>query len=143
MNTQYGIRYRLEDSGVFNAYNRDMIVEPTKSTPFVKYSENEGVFMVKGNSFQPDMHLFYEPLLSRIKAHVEKGQDLDIVLFFNLINSSTAKVLFDLFKFIRLHQGGKSKMSIAWCSEVNNHEMHETGEDFAEIYDLNFKFFSL
>lgn len=142
-NTQYGTRYKLDLNGSFERKTRDMIVEPTEETPFVKYCRDENMFMVKGNSVRSQVHEFYDPLISKAKSHLNEGRELDVIFFFNMINPTTAKVLFDLFKFIRLKKMSGVQVNVTWCTEDSNNEMYETGEDLAEIYDLNFNFLTI
>lgn len=143
MITQFGTRYRLDTSGFFERQTQDVLVEPTAETPFVKYSADENILMIKGNSMRPAIHLFYEEVIGRVRAHLNEGRELDVVLFFNMINPSTAKVLFDLLKFMRLKQMSGVPVHITWCSEASNLEMQQTGEDFAEIYAMDFKFLTI
>lgn len=143
MNTQYGTRYRLDINGMFAVYQQDLIVEPTSNTPFVKYSRSENVFMIKGNSMGMDIDHFYYSLIERAKGHVKVGLPLDVIFFYNILNPTTAKVLFDFFKFVRDKKRAGAIIDVTWCAEGNNEDMIQTGKDFAEIYDLNFKFVTI
>lgn len=118
----------------------ETIIEPTRVTPFVRYSEAEKSLMIKGNSTRPDMHEFYYPILRRLKEEQKYSKHLKIHVFFGDINTSTAKVLFDLFKYLRMRSAQGAEVEVTWGAEATNTEMLETGKDYSEIYDLNFKF---
>ena len=117
-----------------------LTLEPTATTPFLKYSSAENLLVIKGKSVKPDMHEFYHAPLQRFKAELKNSNQLKVHLCFYDLNTSTAKVLFDLFKYLRMRAAGGTNIEVIWGAEVTNHEMIETGKDFAEIYELKFRF---
>ncbi|RED91629.1 SiaC family regulatory phosphoprotein [Marinoscillum furvescens] len=117
-------------------------MEPTEKTPFVRFSNREFKLQVKGASVAMDMHDFYNPILSEFKKAADYMPQVTVELYFSNLNTSTAKVLFDLFKYLRsLAMGGK-KVKVIWGSEAGNTDMLETGMDYQEIYELEFEFVS-
>ena len=143
MITQYGIKYHVDLSGAIRQISRDMIFEPTATTPFVKLSEDEKLLTVKGNSSMQDIHLFYDPVISRTKEYLEAKGQLSVHLMFKTLNTSSVKVLFDLFKYFRSQTKAGAKIRVVWAAESDHPEMLETGLDFSEIYELNFTFLTI
>lgn len=144
MTTQYGTRYRLDFNGIFEQRTQDLFVEPTDSTPFVKYCRDENVLMIKGNSSRAGIDEFYKPLISQAKIHLNEGLKLDVILFYNSFDPETIEILLQFFEFIGLKKAGGVDVSVTWCSETSNREMYEIGEDFLKIHkNLDFKLLTL
>lgn len=142
MTTQYATKYYMNFTGIVSQQSKDMIIEPTAKTPFIKYSEDEEVLMIKGNSTEMDMQHFYYPVISKFKSYMETNRSFKVYFFLKDMNTSTAKVLFDLFKYVNLKKNLGTKVEIAWGTEHSNEEMLQTGKDFAELYGLTFKYIS-
>ena len=141
MVTQYGTRYTIDLSGVVSKRYRDMIIEPTSQTPFIKFSEEEGIFMIKGNSTRENIQQVYEPVISKVKCLLDQDKPLKIYLFFKNLNLGTVRILFDFLKFVSSKQkSGNRKIQITWGTESSCLEMHEVGRDFAEMYEVKFDF---
>ena len=115
------------------------VIEPTSKTPFVCYDNFNKVLMVKGSSLNPEMQLFYHEILSQVKKDLEGNDRLTVSFCFQDINTSTAKVLFDFFKYLRSKRAQGKHVQVIWSADAND-EMMETGRDFAEIYDLEFHY---
>lgn len=143
MITQSGTKYHVNLSGSITQVSKDMILEPTRKTPFVKFSEDEKILSIKGNSIEVDMHNFYHPVVSRTRTYLSGREKLRVHLFFNSINTSTVKVLFDLFKFFRNKNNEGADIQFVWAAEAGSPDIMETGRDFSELYNLNFKFLSI
>ncbi|MEQ8580290.1 MAG: SiaC family regulatory phosphoprotein [Marinoscillum sp.] len=115
------------------------VIEPTTKTPFVCYDEHNQVLMIKGNSTNLDMQNFYHEILTIVKVNLEQADQLTVSFCFQNINTSTAKVLFDFFKYLRCMRAAGKRIQVIWSAKTDN-EMMETGRDFAEIYDLDFHY---
>lgn len=143
MITQFGIKYHVDLSGVITQISRDMILEPSLTTPFVKLSEDQKLLSIKGNSTQPEMQHFYEPVISRTRTFLENSGQLEVHLLFKSLNTSSIKVLFDLFKYFRSEKQLGADIKVVWAAESDHPEMLETGMDFSQLYDLNFTFLTV
>ncbi|MFH6984545.1 SiaC family regulatory phosphoprotein [Marinoscillum luteum] len=131
--------YNLDALSLMVSHFGTRVIEPTSKTPFVCYDEFNQVLMVKGNSTKPDMQKFYHEILTDVKANLEETDQLTVSFYFQNINTSTAKVLFDFFKYLRSMRALGKRIHVIWSAEADN-EMMETGRDFAEIYDMDFHY---
>lgn len=116
-------------------YNR---VEATKDTPFIEYSELANYLVIKGNSYGLNVYDFYQPVIDSFKTKFKDGESCHVDLSFDKLNTSSAKILFDLFKFLRTKQKAGARTKVIWRSHKNDIDMYKTGMDFAEIFDLTF-----
>lgn len=90
-----------------------LILGSTPNTPFIKYSETVRHFM-KGYSSKVDMHHFYYSVISRFKKYLTENKVFIVLLYFKYLNTSTVKVLFDLFKFVIIKDTAGGKINIVW-----------------------------
>lgn len=70
----------------------------------------------------------------------ESIKPIQVDLSFRYFNTSTSKCLFDFFKMMKgLVREGKTVI-INWHYEEDDEDMLETGEDYADILSLDFRF---
>lgn len=117
----------------------DLHIKPTTRTPYVRLSHLDDKLTIKGNATALDLEGFYAPIISRVQRHLRIFKKLKVQIMFDDLNASTAKFLFDFFKTLRNAQMAGSHIEVVWAAPVSNLEMLETGRDFAELYDLNFR----
>lgn len=126
-------------STVVSSLIADEIIEPTAKTPFVKYDRISNYLVIKGASTKENMENFYDKILRDFKQNISKKRTEVLHLNFKTFNTSTAKVLFDLFRFFRDAQFTGSRVAIQWDVYDSEVEMIETARDFAELFDLKIK----
>ncbi|MFY0607295.1 MAG: SiaC family regulatory phosphoprotein [Cyclobacteriaceae bacterium] len=127
-------------SDFVSPYSKDVVIEPTVDTPFIMYSEEMGILKIKGNSTNLECNKFYYPLISEILDKVSPTSKLDLEICFSEINTSTVKVLFDLFKALQRKQMSGSTISVNWGVAVGDDDLLDTGADFSELFDLKFSY---
>lgn len=108
-------------------------IESTERTPEIDFNFENGVFSIKDESFPEDVAEFYGPVVSRLKSWLDNQTGTSITFNFELIyfNSSTAKVLLDLFDLLD-EAASKNNVSINWIYEADDDNMEELGEEFGE-----------
>ena len=108
-------------------------IEATERTPEIDFNFNEGVFSIKNESYPEDVAEFYGPVIDPLKAWLDSQEGSDIVFNFELIyfNSSSAKVLMDLFDMLD-EAAEKNKVTVNWIYDEEDDNMEELGEDFGE-----------
>lgn len=119
---------------------QDHVVQATKETPYVKYNKVERSLCIRGRSTGKNMNDFYAPFIQKSLRDLKAGNSMKVELFFQNINTSTVKVLFDMFKAFRTAQAGGAKINVLWICEMDNEAMLETGADLSELYGLPFQY---
>lgn len=118
---------------------KDLVIEPTQNSPFMKYSFKNRTLTIVGNSFIENAHDFYEPFMSRVYDDLMSKNHANVELFFTSFGPKTAKVLFEFFGNLRtFNQTGKT-VDILWKADSNDENMADLGLSFAEIFDLDIK----
>ncbi|WP_258101265.1 DUF1987 domain-containing protein [Marinoscillum pacificum] len=115
------------------------IIEPTLTTPYVKYDRSSNYLMIKGTSTRDNIELFYGKVLKEFKQKIKQMNTGVLHLNFKTFNTSTAKVLFDLFRSLLDAQNAGHLVAIQWDVYNSEEDMIDTARDFAELFDLKIK----
>lgn len=113
----------------------DKIVrEATDRTPAVSFDFENGIFSMKGESYPEDASAFFGPLHQALEEFLDSEFDAQIVfdVEFAYFNSSSAKVLMNLFQLLEDAAENKGKKTVInWHYNEDDDTMLEFGEDFA------------
>lgn len=116
-------------------------IEATERTPEVDFNFEKGEFCLKNESYPEDVTEFYGSVMGKLKSWLNAQDGTDIVFNFELIyfNSSSAKVLMDLFDMLD-EAASCNKVTVNWIYDAEDDNMEELGEDFGEdLEDATFK----
>ena len=107
-----------------------------KMTPMINFDSNTGVLVMEGKSFPENTFEFYKPVLEWLKNYfVQTSLDTKIIFRIVYCNSTTSKILYDMFDmFQNACDEGKS-ISIKWEFLEDNDAAEEIGEDFKDDFE--------
>jgi len=107
---------------------------PTKRCPEINFDFEQNTFLIKGESYPEDVDSFYGGLLETLEKHITAQSGAVIRLNIELIyfNSSTAKVLMELFEMMDSAAEAGNDVLITWVYEDGDDNMEELGDEFAE-----------
>lgn len=117
-------------------------IQAEQRTPEINFDFGANSFLIKGESYPENITDFYGPLLEGIEKHLEDQDGATVQFTFELIyiNSSTAKVMMELFDLLDQAAGNGNAVSIIWRIEADDDNMEELGEEFAEdLENASFK----
>ena len=119
-------------------------IKASDNTPYVKIDPEQGVVVIKGNSSPENAIKFYRPIINMVEEIYQSSSEPIIVnLAFRYFNTASSKCLFDLFRMLKKSEKPGRKAIINWLYEENSNEMKETGEDYADLLDMQFNFVEL
>jgi len=109
-------------------------ISQTARTPRVEFDFKTNKFVIAGESYPEDVSTFYGPLLETFTKFLNDSADAQISFRFELIyfNSSTAKILMELFEALEEAAGSGNQVVITWAHEAGDDNIKELGEEFAE-----------
>lgn len=118
-------------------------IEATDRSPEIDFNFETGVFCLRGESYPEDVANFYGPVMTQLKSHLSARQDGSVRFDFELIyfNSSSAKILIDLFDALDSAAAAGLAVTINWLCDEDDDTMEELGQEFAE--DLKHASFTL
>jgi S-adenosylmethionine synthetase len=119
-------------------------IKPTKSTPEITLDHNTHIHTLKGESYPENSMEFYKGVFDWLDEYIETlDSEQEVIFNVELVyfNSSSSKVLMDMFDlFDDACENGKNIL-VNWIYEEDNEAILEYGEEFAEDYEsLNFHF---
>ena len=105
----------------------------SERSPGIDFNFDDNLFHLKGESYPEDIASFYGDLLQNLGTHFDSLDGAKINFIFDLIyfNSSTAKVLMNLFELLD-EAGNKNDVTVTWNYETDDDNMEEMGEEFGE-----------
>ena len=109
-------------------------ISSTERTPEIDFDFSQNIFKITGESYPENVNEFYDNILEKLKNHLAQCSDSTITLDFELIyfNSSTAKVLMELFDLMEETAESGNKAVVNWIHEEDDDHMEELGEEFGE-----------
>lgn len=116
--------------------------DKTPDSPDVILDKIQNKFYFGGRSLSENPVEFYSPILKWFDKYLETPNETSIIEFhFEYFNSSSARIIANMLgKFENLHKSG-SKVEIHWHYKVNDKDMLESGQRFAEAFAVPFYYF--
>jgi len=118
---------------------KNIYQEGSLKTPEINFDYSKGVIELKGRSTPENTEDVYKPLIDWVKDYVQTPQNKTIVnIQFEYFNSSSSKYLTRFLEHIRDLKNNNMEYVINWFYE--DEELKESGQDFADILDLEFNY---
>jgi len=121
-------------------------IQATPRTPFLMLNTKSYRIVLEGESYPEDTKKFYDEPMSTVHKFLGMDHPENVVSQFKLkyFNSSSAKVLLDLFLVIEEAAVRGNKMTIEWHFIKDDDNMRELGEEFSEeLNQAEFKLVSI
>ena len=107
---------------------------PTQKTPEIKCDATTGLIKISGNCVPEDAVDFFTPVKNWLTLHSEsptKVTKIDVELHY--FNTSTSRVLLNLFRLAKTHEDKGKLVNVDWYYEDGDEDIKEAGEDFQTI----------
>jgi hypothetical protein len=105
--------------------------------PEFKFDKAEGIFEISGNSLADNPEEIFKPALNWLKQYlINPNEHTLLCINMDYINVVSAKHFLDILYLIEKTKNGR----VLWMYKINNLEMRESGEEFAEIVNIPFEF---
>jgi len=123
-----------------------LIIEATKSSPSITMNAETHMIELRGESYPENTEIFYAPFFKWLNEYLNETHEEILTFNFELIyfNSSSSKILMDLFDLLEEKSEEGKKIVLNWCYDSDNDMAEEYGEEFKEdIEHLDFNLVSL
>lgn len=131
---------------LFPPTNED-IMEPLKlekgtDTPEIILDAQNNLFAIQGRSYPEDTKEFFMPVLDWIDKYVQSPNEETVFNFkLQYFNSSSYKPIFDILNKLATAKGKGKTVKVMWHYKKGDRDMHEAGEEFAELCEqIEFSF---
>ena len=116
----------------------NLLIEATKYTPEISFSAETNVLELKGETYPENTAEFYAPVFKWLEEYLQQLGDQAVSVNMEIIyfNSSSSKVLMDLFdRFEDAVKEGKN-ITINWIYDKEDESALEYGEEFQEDLEV-------
>jgi len=112
----------------------NIYIESTESTPEVHFDFAKNELLIKGESYPENVTKFYGPLFEKLSTYLEAETEREITVTLELVyfNSSSVKVIMNLFDMLETAATAGNKVHIIWCYQEDDETIEEFGEEFSE-----------
>ena len=110
-------------------------------TPRVNLDPEKGLVELGGRSIPENTESVYRPLIEWIEEYKEQPQEKTVVkIDFEYFNSSSAKYLIRFLEYFSTMKKSGYEIVVNWY--YDDDELLEYGEDFQEVLEMKFNFYS-
>ena len=110
---------------------KNINIVKTVSSPEIITNFNNKEITIIGESYPENPFKFYEPLIEFLSEYIKTEKSLSLSIDLVYYNSSTTKVLFDIFDIL---DESNLTIDIKWIYDISNELAVENGEDYIEDY---------
>lgn len=110
---------------------QDLNIKETVSSPNIVSDYKNKSVSIKGESYPENPFKFYEPLIEFFGEYVKTEKTLSLSVHLVYYNSSTTKILYDIFDML---DESDLQIDIKWVYSKSNELSLENGEDYIEDY---------
>ncbi len=124
-----------------------LFIEKTDNSPEVILDCNANIYHVIGESRPENVRKFYEPVFNWFQLFFDKQyvlnntKEIKIKFFLEYFNSTSAKIIFDLFNYFKQQQVSYSfNIIILWEYDQEDIDMLEAGKELERLTQLKFEY---
>jgi hypothetical protein len=112
----------------------------TRDTPYVLLDAKNNMFQISGNSLPEDSSKFFNPIFDWIEEYLKSpNNSTHLVCNLEYFNSSSAKMLYQLFiELENIKKAGK-EVKISWHYDFEDKLIEEKGLEYKSILSIPFE----
>jgi len=114
-------------------------IEGTRDTAYILFDKENNLFEIKGNSLPENTNKFFEPIFDWIEHYLQDpNTDTNLKCDLEYFNSSSAKMIYQIFiEFEKILEHGND-VSISWYFESGDALIEEKGMEYKTILNIPF-----
>jgi hypothetical protein len=113
-------------------------IEKTLNSPKILMNAEKGIIEICGSSYLEDSLSFYLPVMEWIETYIQNPTDTTVDVELYYFNSSSAKILLNIFKSITVITKNNLKLTINWKYSEDDEDIRDTGISFAKLCNVDF-----
>ena len=113
-------------------------IKATRYTPGVFFDAQNHLLEIRGESYPEDVTEFYDPVFSWLEHYLRGLENQRVTMNISLIyfNSSSSKVLMDLFDMLEEAAEKQNDISVNWIYDKEDVHIEECGKEFQEDFEV-------
>jgi hypothetical protein len=117
---------------------KNLFIPSTPKTPEIDFKIN-GQLKITGNSYPENVNEFYTQVTDWLEQFLfSSTEKITINVDLKYINTSSIKYILNI--ITKVQALSKSEVNVAWLYEMEDEDMHETGEDLERLTQIKFDF---
>ena len=118
-----------------------LLIDGTFKTPTIKADADSGIIEIRGRSNPENAPDFYKPLLNWTDEYVKvPAAQTEVIIALEHFNTSSSKVILNMLRRLEVIPGSAKNVVVNWHYEADDEDERETGEYYAKLTNLSFKF---
>lgn len=118
----------------------NLFIKKTNKTPEINFNLEKGILLISGVSVPENAYAFYFPAINWLKEHIKNAaSSMEFSCKISYLNTSSLQYLREFFSILEDVSDTK-KVLVKWYYEKYDADMQETGDDFKNLYELDFEF---
>ena len=114
-------------------------IPATKSSPKIRYSEEDNTLTISGESYPENSFAFFQPVFEWLHDQLKRMQQLHVSINISYMNSSSTKCMLDLLDLLGDTSKHDCSTNISWLYEKENDRALELAEEFQEEATVPFR----
>lgn len=118
----------------------DLNIEATSTSPEVDFRFSENRLTLSGESYPENAAVFFGPITEALHEYLEHSRDqvIEIIIELTYFNSSSTKVLFNIFNMLNT-AAENNTINLHWRYDEDDDTILEFGDDLHEDFpDINY-----
>jgi len=113
----------------------DLYINATSASPEVDFRFNEHQLTLRGESYPENAAAFFGPITEALREYLEQTQDqvIEVVVELTYFNSSSTKVLFNIFDMFNT-AAENNTINLHWRFDEDDDTILEFGDDLHEDF---------
>lgn len=118
-----------------------LIIDATKTKPFVDFNAESGKLMIGGESYPENAIEFYKVIQEWILNYLLENKEKEIEFSFKMVyfNTSSSKAILDILDMLEKHYQKGGKIKVIWLYAEDDEDIEESGEEFADGLSLPYE----
>lgn len=118
-----------------------LIIEKTKSTPYVNLNPSTGVFQISGKSLPEDVMSFYRTITDWIGEYLKApAPETKMIFEMEYFNTASSKLIFEIIKTLNEASKNGNKYEIVWKYTEEDEDTLEMGQDYESLVKIPFTY---
>jgi len=114
----------------------DVYIDATNTSPEVDFHFSQHQLTLRGESYPENASAFFGPITEALREYLEQTQNqiIEVVVELTYFNSSSTKVLFNIFEMLSTATKNNNTINLHWRYDEDDDTILEFGDDLHEDF---------
>ena len=118
---------------------KDLIIEKSKISPYVNFSNETGIFRLEGRSIHENPDAFYGNVFNWVdKYFQDPAKKTMLIIKLEYANSGSSKFILELLRKIKKYYDAGNPCIVEWYYEEEDEAIHNLGLHYKESVQIPF-----